>query len=51
MKNAPGEKKILELRTLRFKRGGKRIEDKTTPEQRKKLLAWGWFHYGFLHPE
>lgn len=47
----PEEKTKLELRHLKFHRGGKPIEDKTTPEQRKRFLAWGWFHVGALHPE
>jgi hypothetical protein len=51
MKKTSDEKMKLEFRPLKFHRGGKPVEDKTTPEQRKRHLAWGWFHIGLLHPE
>lgn len=51
MKKTSEEKTKLELRHLKFHRGGKPVEDKATPEQRKRFLAWGMFHFGLLHPE
>jgi hypothetical protein len=52
MKKTHDEKKSIHIiPSVRFYRGGKPIEDKRTPEERKRFLAWAWFMAGDFSPE